>query len=116
MALTMSDNGPVSAAVMHTTFPTFRSKRCPCMIQMRSSWERRDLTRSQDERRLALLPEQGYPCSATTGFCNVPIPSIKMRTTSPGRRKRGGLRVNPTPDGVPVAITSPGSSVKICDI
>ena len=38
-----------------------------------------------------------------------------MRTVSPGRNQRGGLRVNPTPAGVPVEITSPGSSVMTCD-
>jgi hypothetical protein len=35
-----------------------------------------------------------------------------VRTTSPGRRKRGGCIIAPTPPGVPVVITSPGSSVK----
>ena len=38
--------------------------------------------------------------------------SISTRTTSPGARKRGGLIAMPTPPGVPVATTSPGSSVK----
>ena len=32
--------------------------------------------------------------------------------TSPSRKNSGGVRANPTPSGVPVAITSPGSSVK----
>ena len=45
------------------------------------------------------------------GFSTVPIPSTSQRTRSPGSRKTGGSRKTPTPDGVPVAITSPGSSV-----
>src|SRR5215470_5498745 len=42
-------------------------------------------------------------------FSRVPSPSMVTRTTSPPRRYRP--RPAPTPDGVPVAITSPGSSV-----
>ena len=34
-----------------------------------------------------------------------------MLTRSPVARKRGGLKPAPTPDGVPVAMTSPGWSV-----
>ena len=34
-----------------------------------------------------------------------------MRTTSPFFRNFGGLKPMPTPAGVPVAMTSPGSSV-----
>ena len=40
-----------------------------------------------------------------------PMPSISMRTTSPARSQRGGLKPMPTPAGVPVAMMSPGSSV-----
>src|SRR6478736_2139978 len=40
-----------------------------------------------------------------------PNPSIPNSTTSPARRKRGGLRPAPTPAGVPVLSTSPGKSV-----
>jgi hypothetical protein len=48
-----------------------------------------------------------------TGFLRTPIPSISISTISPGLRKIGGLRTNPTPLGVPVEITSPGSSVMV---
>src|SRR5438876_4913056 len=48
-----------------------------------------------------------------TGFSSVPIPSISTFTTSPGWRKTP--RPNPTPDGVPVESTSPGSSVIVCE-
>src|SRR6266581_2857167 len=41
-----------------------------------------------------------------------PMCSISTRTTSPGTRKRGGFIAIPIPPGVPVATTSPGSSVK----
>ena len=43
-------------------------------------------------------------------FCS-PSPSTDKRTRSPGFKKRGGLKPMPTPDGVPVGITSPGSKV-----
>jgi len=41
----------------------------------------------------------------------MPSPSISTSITSPCLRNTGGFRANPTPGGVPVAITSPGSSV-----
>ena len=47
------------------------------------------------------------PCS--TGFSSVPTQSSSTRTLSPGFKKIP--RGRPTPEGVPVAITSPGSSV-----
>ena len=49
--------------------------------------------------------------STTHGLVNSPIPSIQTVITSPLPMYRGGLRANPTPSGVPVAITSPGSRV-----
>ena len=39
------------------------------------------------------------------------MPSIDTVTTSPSASSTGGSRKIPTPPGVPVAITSPGSSV-----
>src|SRR5688572_1098061 len=50
-----------------------------------------------------------------TGFSNTPIPSISRRTTSPGSKKICGLRNTPTPAGVPVLTTSPGSRVMTRD-
>ena len=44
-----------------------------------------------------------------------PIPSIHVSSTLPGWRKRGGLRAMPTPEGVPVKIRSPDSSVQMLD-
>ena len=49
--------------------------------------------------------------SAMTGFVSVPTPVIETSTVSPGWSNSGGLRAYPTPPGVPVAMTSPGSSV-----
>ena len=43
------------------------------------------------------------------GSCNTPIPGIEISTTSP-------LTTGPTPDGVPVAIKSPGLSVITCEM
>src|SRR5580700_7381038 len=48
-----------------------------------------------------------YDCAAMTGFLRVPMPVTLTSTTSPGASV-------PTPEGVPVAITSPGSSVITC--
>ena len=44
-------------------------------------------------------------------FGSRPMPSIATVTTSPSASRTGGSRKIPTPPGVPVAITSPGSSV-----
>src|SRR5580704_6525691 len=52
----------------------------------------------------------GWPC--TTGLTSSPIPSMAIRTVSPAARKRGGSKPAPTPAGVPVAMTVPGSSGK----
>ena len=53
------------------------------------------------------------PCysSATHLFRSSPKPSIFTTASSPGFMKIGGLRAKPTPGGVPVETTSPGSSV-----
>jgi len=48
--------------------------------------------------------------SSATGFRSRPTPSISTSTVSPGFSHKGGVRLAPTPPGVPVAITSPGSS------
>ncbi len=48
-------------------------------------------------------------------FSSRPIPSISTTITSPAARKRGGLRKTPTPDGVPVEMTSPGSRLNDCE-
>src|SRR5690606_539156 len=46
-----------------------------------------------------------------TGLIRLPIPSRSIRTVSPLFKNTGGSRNTPTPDGVPVEIKSPGSSV-----
>ncbi|KAG1274987.1 hypothetical protein G6F64_014994 [Rhizopus arrhizus] len=54
------------------------------------------------------------PCSragsSATVLTRVPMPGISTSSVSPTARKRGGLRLDPTPSGVPVAMTSPGDS------
>lgn len=47
----------------------------------------------------------------TTRLAVDPRPSIPHSTRSPASRKHGGDMPMPTPPGVPVAITSPGSKV-----
>jgi hypothetical protein len=39
--------------------------------------------------------------SSTTGFAKVPTPSTSTSHTSPAFIHTGGLRANPTPEGVP---------------
>ncbi len=58
-------------------------------------------------------PPDPQRLSRRTGFCNAPIPWISSTATSPSFKKRGGFRAKPTPPGVPVAMTSPGSRVKM---
>ena len=52
---------------------------------------------------------------ATMGLRSRPTDSISTSTTSPGFMYHEGLRLQPTPAGVPVMITSPGTSVKMVD-
>src|SRR6266480_3043039 len=52
-----------------------------------------------------------HDVSTTTGLVSRPKSAISISTMSPGRRN--SPRGRPTPSGVPVAITSPGSSVRI---
>ena len=47
--------------------------------------------------------------SWVTGLTRIPIFSISTSTRSPGFMNSGGLRLWPTPEGVPVTITSPAS-------
>ena len=51
----------------------------------------------------------GAPSSATTRLRMVPTSSTVTSIMSPGCIQTGGVRANPTPPGVPVAITSPGA-------
>ena len=50
--------------------------------------------------------------AATMWLHKVPMPSMVVSITSPGWRNSGGVRAKPTPAGVPVAMMSPGSSVR----
>lgn len=50
---------------------------------------------------LRVLAVRNQRFGATTVLRRVPTPSMNTSTTSPGR-------ISPTPDGVPVMITSPG--------
>ena len=54
-------------------------------------------------------------CSWTTSFSIAPSPSISTRTRSPGFSHGRPSIAAAIPDGVPVAITSPGSSVHACE-
>lgn len=52
-----------------------------------------------------------YGESAITLFEIFPMDSISLSIKSPTARNSAGFRCIPTPDGVPVKITSPGFSV-----
>ncbi len=66
--------------------------------------------RARDEE-----PLLGHECCPLASkrhvFSRRPMRSISTVTRSPSPRNRGGSRNAPTPPGVPVAMTSPGSSV-----
>ncbi len=49
------------------------------------------------------------------GLRRTPMASISTSHTSPAFMKRGGLRDQPTPAGVPVMMRSPGASVKMVE-
>lgn len=71
-------------------------KKCP-----KSNTADSDATTTQSER----WPAGGYD---TKLFSIAPTPSISTRTLLPLARYRGGCSPMPTPDGVPVAMMSPG--------
>ena len=49
--------------------------------------------------------------SSAIGLTSTPTPSMSISQVSPPFMNTGGLRAKPTPDGVPVMMMSPGSSV-----
>src|SRR4051794_12880671 len=57
--------------------------------------------------------EMDLHATSTTGLESTPRPSISHSTTSPSWSERLGSMNSPQPHGVPVRITSPGSSVKL---
>ena len=68
-----------------------------------------------DEDGLILQTHGAVMCGhgqATACCFDSPSPSMPSSTTSPGLRKTGvGFKPRPTPGGVPVLMTSPGSRV-----
>ena len=70
---------------------------------------------SISRRRRRATSRAGSPArdqlSATQGLRSTPTLSMSTSQTSPSRSQRFGSRPMPTPLGVPVTITSPGSSV-----
>src|SRR6266702_651196 len=56
-----------------------------------------------------MLEQRSYP--AFTVLTSTPTLLTSISTVSPGFIHTGGLRRAPTPPGVPVKMTSPGSSV-----
>ena len=63
-----------------------------------------------------VLPARYPRPTPTAAFLKTPSPSISTSATSPAFIKTGGLRNTPTPEGVPVAIMSPGSNVIASEI
>src|SRR3954466_6890215 len=57
-----------------------------------------------------------WPASSSTiGLDRVPSSGACTSMTSPARRNTGGVRLNPMPLGVPVAMTSPGCHARACE-
>src|SRR5262249_32334884 len=69
----------------------------------------RDLAAIGDHQLAKHGHQRSSSSSASTGFSRVPIGPMVARTQSPGLRNVPVAE--PTPDGVPVAITSPRCSV-----
>ena len=66
-------------------------------------------------RRPARSAVQPRVQPTTLCFCS-PRPAMPSAMTSPGLRKTGGFMPRPTPGGVPVVMTSPGSSTMKCEM
>ena len=98
-----------------------RTGNAPRLVQLALFWETRwgssvidcdlvnlhQLQRVGPARGMDLNDVHDQAC-ATIGLTKVPMPSISTSHTSPGFMNQAGLRLQPTPAGVPVAITSPG--------
>ena len=71
--------------------------------------------RGENAQRFASEMMRHQPIfSSAIGLRSTPMCSISTSHTSPSFIHTGGLRANPTPEGVPVNIMSPGSSVMPC--
>ena len=68
-------------------------------------------TSPSDEWGSPALPRQAQALKGTTSWRCSPRPSMPRVITSPFFRYFGGFMPRPTPGGVPVVITSPGSRV-----
>jgi transcriptional regulator GlxA family with amidase domain len=66
--------------------------------------------RGSDRRRGPGRPRPATDQPAAMALRSTPTRSISISTTSPAFIHSGGVRLAPTPPGVPVTITSPGSS------
>lgn len=75
----------------------------PYVFAKRKRFIGKDIIRIGEDFRRA------FYSGATTGFRNVPMPLTATSTTSPAAS-------GPTPEGVPVATTSPGKRVITCEI
>lgn len=61
----------------------------------------------------APIPTDQRSAREMMGVRMVPIDSTSTSTTSPGPSSRGGVKLIPTPPGVPVAMTSPARRVTV---
>src|ERR1041385_3099195 len=104
------NNGPIffrrAVRSQRTSLKTVLQERS----EFRSrGWVKRSCNRGRPNGGHLDLVKKNY--GATTSTSNVPLPSISPSTLSPGLRNTGGTRAKPTPEGVPVLMISPGSSV-----
>lgn len=84
----------------------------PVQTRRRHNFRHRNLP-SLRERMNGASDRQA--ASSVTGFRRQPIFEISTSTVSPGRSHSGGLRLAPTPPGVPVTMTSPGRSGRMAE-
>lgn len=99
--ISASDRASSDAAVTRRRRPGApRSRTASC----------RRLSPPITERMRATTHDEAH-ASSTTPFLSVPMPSPSTSMTSPGLSQTGGSRRAPAPVGVPVAMTSPGTSV-----
>ena len=93
-------------------FDTFAQPEAVMAIKKINMRDEKSLPR----RSLALAALHGLHASSMTRLDSVPMPLMVTSNRSLGLSHKGGVRVKPTPSGVPVAITSPACKVVNCEM
>ena len=91
--------------VVHVHAGMFSDRR-PICLRVRSASIERSRRRASISSVLSIVGT-----SSATLLRKMPMPSASTSTTSPGFSQIGGSKRAPAPVGVPVTMTSPGTSV-----